>query len=82
MGTGGEPEAGRKLQGILKTTSAYSGVRRSAPNGNQERDNPIKALERIVSVLSRYQPQALVRVGLPQKQMPLGKPRDTLTEAL
>jgi hypothetical protein len=80
IGTGGEMDRCSSLsRGTLATTPAESGVLRPATNGNQERDNPVRALTGVnVSRSSIASPGG---AGLPQKQMSPGKPADMPTEA-
>lgn len=69
----------RRAVALSLRIPADSGVLRSTSNENQERDNFVKAL--MASAVSRLSAACLGEAGLPQKPMPSGKPRDTLTEA-
>ena len=68
------------VHGTLETIPADSGVLHPTSNGSQERSNRLKAL--MGKNMSRSSIAGLGTVGLPQKQTPSGKPRDTQTEAL
>ena len=79
-GTDGEPCGLNSPPGsTLESIPANNGILPPATNGNQERGNPIEALK--ASALSRQSAACPDGEGLPQKQMPPGKPGDMLTEA-
>jgi len=63
----------------LEPIPADRGILHPTTNEDQERSNPFEA--RAAPPRADSQSQALKWEGLPQKQMPLGKPGDTLTEA-